>query len=47
MCQIKEYEKEIKCLERKIALDDSLKNESSQNHNIEKILSIPVLDPFK
>jgi hypothetical protein len=47
MCQIKDYEKEIKQLERKIALADFVKNESSQNHNIDKIQDTPHLDPFK
>ena len=47
MCQIKDYEKEIKQLERKIALADSLKNESSQNPDIDKIQDTQHLDPFK
>ena len=47
MCQIKEYEKEIKCLERKIDLIDSSKNETSQNHNIEKIQDTLHLNPFE
>jgi len=45
MCQIKDYEKEIKQLERKISLADSLKN--SQNHNIDKIQDTQDLNPFK
>jgi hypothetical protein len=47
MCQIKEYEKEIKCLERKIDLIDSLKNETSQNPDIYKIQDTPHLNPFE
>ena len=44
MCQIKEYEKEIKALERKIYLNESLKNELSQCHRTENTLPIPVLE---
>ena len=47
VCQVKAYEAEIKQLERKIALIDSLTNESSQNHNIDKIQDTQHLDPFK
>ena len=45
MCQIKDYEKEIKQLERKIALADSLKN--SHNPDIDKIQDTQDLNPFK
>ena len=47
MCQIKEYEKEIKVLERKILINESLIHELSQNHNTENTQSTPILDPFK
>jgi len=47
MSQVKEFEKEIKTLERKIDLIDSLKNESSQNPDIDKIQDTLHLDPFK
>ena len=47
MLQIKEYEKEIKVLERKICLNEALINELSQNHDINKISETQVLDPFK
>ena len=47
MCQIKDYEKEIKQLERKIALADSLKTDSFQNPDIDKIQDTQHLDPFK
>jgi hypothetical protein len=47
MCQIKDYEKEIKCLERKIDLIDSVKNNPSHNPDIDKIQGTPHLDPFK
>jgi hypothetical protein len=47
MCQIKEYEKEIKSLERKIQINDSLKNEHSQNPDIDKIQDTLHLNPFE
>ena len=47
VCQVKAYETEIKQLERKIALADSLKNEISQNHNIDKKQDTQVQYPFK
>ena len=47
MCQIREYEKEIKSLERKIQINDSLKNESSQNPDIDKIQDTLHLNPFE
>jgi len=46
MLQIKEYEKEIKVLERKIALSEAL-IERSQCHDTENISDTQVLDPFK
>ena len=46
MCQIKEFEKEIKTLERKICLNESLIDELSQNQNISDKQSNPVQDPF-
>ena len=42
--QIVEFEKEIKCLQRRIDLNDSLKNNSSQNPDKDKIQ--PTLNPF-
>ncbi len=45
--QIKAYEAEIKQLERKISLIDFVKNESSQNPDINKIQDTQHLDPFK
>ena len=45
--QLLEYEKEIKCLERKIHLIESLNNCSSQNHDIDKIQDTQDLNPFK
>ena len=46
MCQIKEFEKEIKTLERKIQINESLIDELSQNHNISDKRSNRVQDPF-
>jgi hypothetical protein len=47
MCQVKEYEKEIKCLERKSQINESLINELSQCQNISEKRPIQVQDPFK
>jgi len=47
MCQIKEYENEIKVLQRKILLNESLINELSQCHSTENRQSTPIQDPFK
>jgi hypothetical protein len=44
MVQIKEYEVEIKSLQRRIGLNDSLKNNSSQNPDIFEKQS--TLNPF-
>ena len=44
MVQIKEYEVEIKSLQRRIDLNDSLKNNSSQNPDIFEKQS--TLNPF-
>jgi len=47
MCQIKEYEKEIRTLQRKIDSIDSLKNFSYQNPDIDKIQDTLHLNPFE
>lgn len=47
MCQVKEYEQEIKCLQRKIDLNDSLKNDSFQNRDTDKIQDTLHLNPFE
>ena len=47
VCQIKEFEKEIKVLERFFLINESLINELSQCHNTENIQATPIQDPFK
>lgn len=47
MCQIKEYENEIKVLQRKILINEDVINSLSQCHSTENRQSTPVLDPFK
>ena len=47
MCQIKEYEKEIKTLQRKIQINESLIGDSSQNPDTDKIQDTLHLNPFE
>jgi len=47
MCQVKEYENEIKVLQRKILINEDVINSLSQCHNTENRQSTQIQDPFK
>lgn len=47
MCQVKEYENEIKVLQRKILINEDVINSLSQCHSTENRQATPIQDPFK
>ena len=47
MCQIKEFEKEINVLQRKISINEDALNAISECHNISEKRATHVQDPFK